>query len=139
MNDLNDVHPILCKNPKYIIIHIGKNDGTRSASREILNKLLQLKALINETLPETGVTFSRRTIRSDNGKTTLTVRNLCDTLLDMDILDNRNITGNHLDSKDFHLNKADSTLHAKNIGYKLRKFLRKFQLIAILFYLGISM
>ena len=54
------------------------------------------------------------------------VRNLRDHLLDlnMDILDNRNITSKHLGRKGPHLNKADSTRLAKNIIiiYKLQKF-----------------
>ena len=61
---------------------------------------------------------------SDNGKAVLMVRNSCDHLvgLNMDILlDNRNITGKHLGFKGLHLNKAGSTLLAKNI-YKLWKF-----------------
>ena len=88
------VLPILSKKPKHIIVHIGTNYATPSTSREILDKLLKLETLIKETLPETEVTFSTPTIRSDNGKAALTVRNLCDHLLDlnMDILDNRNIT-----------------------------------------------
>ena len=75
-DDLNyRVNPILRKKPKHIIIHIGTNDATHSTSREILDKLLKLKTLIKETLPETEVTFSTPTIRSDNGKAALTVRN----------------------------------------------------------------
>ena len=125
VDDLNcNVHPILRKKPKHIIIHIGTNDALHSASREILDKLLKLKTLIKETLPETEVTFSTPTIRSDNGKAALTVRNLCGYLLDsnMDILDNRNITSKHLGRKGLHLNKAGSTRLAKNIIHKLRKF-----------------
>ena len=85
---------------------------------------MKLKTLIKETLPETEVTFSKPTIRSDNGKAALTVRNLYGHLLDlkMDILDNRNITSKHLGRKGLHLNKAGSTRLTKNIIHKLRKF-----------------
>ena len=124
MDDLNHhVHPILGKKPKHIIVHIGTNDATRSTSREILDKLLKLKTLIKETLPETEVTFSTPTIRSDNGKAALTVRNLCDHLLDLNmvILDNRKITSKHLGRKGLHLNKAGSTHLAKNIVHNLQK------------------
>ena len=66
--------------------------------------------------------FLTPTIRSDNGKAALTVRNLCDHLIDinMDLLDNRNITSKHLGREGLHLNKAGSTPLTKNI-YKLRK------------------
>ena len=84
VDDFNyHVHPILRKKPKHIIVHIGTNDATRSTFREILGKLLKLKTLIKETLPETDVTFSTPTIRSDNRKAVLTVRNLCEHLLDL--------------------------------------------------------
>ena len=125
MDDLNyHVHPILRKKPKYIIIYIETNNATRSTSRETLDKLLKLKTLIKETLPETEVIFSTPTIRSDNSKAALTVRNLCDHLLDlnMDILDNRNITSKYLGRKGLHSNKAGSTRLAKNIIHNLRKF-----------------
>ena len=125
MDDLNyHVHSILRKKPKHIIIHIGTSDATYSTSREILDKLLKLKTLIKETLPETEVILSTPTIRSDNGKRALTVRNLCGHLLNlnMDILDNRNITNKYLGHKALHLNKAGSTRLAKNIIHKLRKF-----------------
>ena len=121
VNDLNyHVHPILRKKPKHIIVHIGTNDATRSTSREILEKLLKLKTLVKETLPETEVTFSTSTIGSDNGKAALTVRNLCDHLSDLNIniLDNRNITSKHLGHKGLHLYKAGSTRLAKNVIHK---------------------
>ena len=106
------------------ITHIGTNDATHSTSREILDTLLKLKTLIKETLPETKITLSTPTIRSDNGKVALTVRNLCGHLLDldMDMLNNRNITSKHLGRKRLHLKKAGSTRLAKNIIHKLRKF-----------------
>ena len=73
-------------------------------------KLLQLKTLIKETLPETGVTFSTSTIRLYDGKAALTVRHLYDHLVDlnMDILDHKNITGKLLVRKGIHLKKPGS-------------------------------
>ena len=51
----------------------------------LLDKLLKQKTLIKETLPETEVTFLTPTIRADNGKAALTVRNQCDHLLDLNM------------------------------------------------------
>ena len=106
------------KIPKHIIVHIGTNDATLLTSREILDKLLKLKTIIKETLSETEVTFSTPTIRSDNGKAALTIRNLCDHLigLKMDIPDNRNISSKHLGRKGLHLNKVGSTHLVKDIA-----------------------
>ena len=111
MDDLNHyVHPILRKKTERIIIHIGTNDATRPTSTKMLKKLLQLKTLIKETLPETGVTFSTSTIRLYDGKAALTVRHLYDHLVDlnMDILDHKNITGKLLVRKGIHLKKPGS-------------------------------
>ena len=119
------LHPIRSKKPKHIIVHQGTNYANCSTSREILGKLLKMKTLFKEALPETTGTFSTPTIRSDNGDTAaITVKNLCDLLLDlnMDILDNRNITSKRLGCKGLHLNKVGSTCLAKNIVDKLRKF-----------------
>ena len=61
------VHPILRKKPKHIV-HIGTNHATHSTSRETLDKLVKLKTLVKETLPETEIIFSTPTITSDNSK-----------------------------------------------------------------------
>ena len=98
---------------------------------EIMSELSSNSDGIQEEVTEssnfkqpTEVTFSTPTVRSDNGKTALTVRNICSHLLDLnlDILDNRNITTKHLGRKGPHLNKTGSTRLAKNIIHKLRKF-----------------
>ena len=61
---------------------------------------------------------------SDNGKAALTIRQLTNHLINLkiDILDNRNITGKHLNRRGLHLNQSGSNLSAKNIISKLRKF-----------------
>ena len=114
----NCVHPILHKKPKHITVHIGTNDATCSTSRGVLEKPLKLKSLAKETLPETEVTFLTPTIRSDNDKAALTAWNLCNHLLNlnMDILDNRNISSKQL-GKGLHLNKASSTHFILFISY----------------------
>ena len=63
--------------------------------------MLQLKSLIQEKLPDAEITISAPTLRSDNGKAALTVRQLTSHLLNLtiDILDNRNITGKHFKTK----------------------------------------
>ena len=40
--------PIIRKQPKYLIIHAGTNDAVKFTSRDILNKLLQLKSFIRK-------------------------------------------------------------------------------------------
>ena len=119
------VLPIIRKQPKYIIIHAGTNDAVKFTSRDILNKLLQLKSLIQGKLPDAEITISTPTLRSDdNGKAVLTARQLTNHLINLkiDILDNRNITGKHLSRRGLHLNQCGSNLLTKNIISKFRKF-----------------
>ena len=126
MDDLKHLaHQVFAKNPEHIITHIRANDATSSTSYEILDKFLKVKTLFKAVLPESSETFSTLTIRSDNVKAAQTVTNLCDHLVDlkMDILDNRNITGNHLGRKGLHLNKDSSTCLAKKIYLYVAKIL----------------
>ena len=62
------------KQPKYLIIDTGTNDAVKFTSRDILNTLL--KSTIEETLPDAEIAISAPTLRSDNGKTALTVRQI---------------------------------------------------------------
>ena len=116
--------PIIRKQPKYLIIHTRTNDAVKFTPRDILNKLLQLKSFIQEKLPDAEIIISTPTMRSDNGKVALTVRQLTNHLINLkiDILDNRNITGKHLSRRGLHLNQSGSNLLTKNIISKLRKF-----------------
>ena len=63
-------------------------------------------------------------MRSDNGKAALTVRQFTNHLINLkiDVLDNRNITGKHLNRRGLYLNQSASNLTTKNIISKLRKF-----------------
>ena len=116
--------PIIRKQPKYLIIHAGTNDAVKFTSRDILNNLRQLKSFIQEKLPNAEIIVSRPTLRSDNGKVALTIRQLTNLLINLkiDILDNRNITGKHLSKRGLYLNQSGSNLLTKNIISKLQKF-----------------
>ena len=116
--------PINQKQPKYLIIHAGTNDAVRFTSRDILNKLLQSKSFIQEKLPDTEIIISTPTLRSDNGKAALMVRQLTTHLINLkiDILGNRNITGNLLSRRGLHLNESDFNLLTNNIISELWKF-----------------
>ena len=108
VDDLNQhIIPLLQKKPSHIIVHTGTNDAYHSTSREILNKLLNFRSLKQETLTDCKAYISTPTMRSDNGKATLTVNQLTNHLLqiNIDIVDNRNIISKHL-LKGLHLNES---------------------------------
>ena len=86
--------------------------------------MLQLKSLIQEKLSDAEIAISTPTMRSDNGKAALTVRQLTNHLINLkiDVPDNRNITGKHLNRRGLYLNQSASNLTTKSIISKLRKF-----------------
>ena len=117
--------PIIRKKPTNMIIHTGTNDAPSSTSREIQDNLLKLKSLINEKLPQCKVWLSTPTLRTDNGKAPLTVSQLVNYLLNLniDVIDNRNIGSRHLSRKGPHLlNDSRSELLARNFLEKMKLF-----------------
>ena len=117
VDDLSDhIIPIIRKKPTNMIIHTRTNDAPSSTSREIQDNLLKLKALVNEKLPQCKVWLSTPTLRTDNGKATLTVSQLVNHLLNLniDVIDNTNIKSRHLSRKDLHLNDSGSKLLTRN-------------------------
>ena len=68
--------------------------------------------------------LSTPTLRTDNGKVTLTVSQLVNHLLNLniDVIDNRNIKSRHLSRKGLHLNDSGSKLLARNVLEKIKLF-----------------
>ena len=66
--------PIIQKQPKHLIIHAGTNDAVTFTAVDILNYSFQLKAFIQEKLPDAEIKISKPTLTSDNGKAGLTAR-----------------------------------------------------------------
>ena len=118
----------IIKKPSHIMVHAGTNDVYNSTSREILDKLLNLKSLIQEKARDCKVYILTPTLGSGEGKATLTVNQLTNHLLQLniDIIDNRNIMTKHLNRKGPHLNEAGSRRLAINFLELIKKlFLKK--------------
>ena len=115
---------ILEKNPCRFILHVGTNNVESCASREILDKLLKLKTFISEKCPQCQTIFSTPTIRSDKAKANLTVRQLTNHLLqlEIDVVDNRNITDRCIGRKGLHLNISGTIQLAKNFLNFIKRF-----------------
>ena len=81
-----------------MIIRIGTNDAPGSTLRKIQDNLLKLRSLVNEKLAQSKVWLSNSTLRIHKGKATLTVSQLVNHLLNLDInvIGNRNIKSRHL-------------------------------------------
>ena len=77
-------------------------------SRDILNEILSLKNFIEKFCPTYKVIVSNLIYRSDNVKTSLTVKNVNDHLdaLDIDVVENRKFGGNCLNNSGLLLNST---------------------------------
>ena len=107
IDDMYDyIKPLLKKCPDNIISHAGTNNIVNESSKVVLCKLLDLKNSIENTLPESNFVISNLITRTDNGTASLTVIKTNEHLhgLQMDIIDNGNITSNELNKGGLHLN-----------------------------------
>ena len=116
--------PILERNPCRLILHVGTNNAESCTSREILDKLLTLKTFISENCPHCQAIFLTPTIRSDKAKANLTVRQLTNHLLQLniDVVDNRKITDRYIGRKGLHLNISGTIQLAKNFLNFIKMF-----------------
>ena len=85
---------------------------------------MQLKHFIKEKLPDIEIILSTPTIRTDDGKAALTVRQLANHMrnLNIETIDNSNITSKHLGYKGLHLNRSGTNALTENLVSALRKF-----------------
>ena len=73
IEDMDDnIKPKLKREQDYVIRHVGTNNATNLTTRDILDKLLQLKSKILNACKSCKVIISEPTLRSDNGKAALT-------------------------------------------------------------------
>ena len=108
-HDMYDyLEPLLKKNPDNIILHIQTNNSLNETSWVILNEILSLKNFIENLRSKYKVFVSNVIYRSDNGKASLTVKNVNDHLdaLNIDVVDNKNVGGNCLTNSGLHLNRT---------------------------------
>ena len=79
--------------------------------------------MLSEQVPDSKVTISTPTVRSDYGKAELTVSQLTNHLhqLKTDIVDNTNITSRHTGIKGLHLNFSGTTQLANNFANVIKK------------------
>ena len=125
VDDMKHHFILLLRNePSFVIIHAGTNDALYLTSRKILDNVLTLKSFITDNLPNCEVIISTPTLRTDDGKAALTVGQLTNHLLqlDIDIIDNRNINARNLGNKGLHLNPTGTSCLAKNILSSMKSF-----------------
>ena len=122
MNDIaKNTDVIVNKKPDCLILHIGTNNAPNMASNEIIDEILSLKQRLEKETPTTKIVISAPTIRTDHGKAGLTVRNFNKHLkqLNIEVIDNWNVTNKDLGKKGLHLSKNGKIKLAKNLKSKL--------------------
>ena len=77
--------PLLRKEPGSVIIHACTNDAPYLSSRKIHGNLLTLKYFVTKNLHNCKVLKSTPTLRTDDGKAVITVSQLTNHLLQLDI------------------------------------------------------
>ena len=99
------IKPLLRKLPDHIILHIGINDALDNTSREILDKILQLKTYMQKELPKCKIIISTPNKRRDHGKTSLTISHFSKQLKDLSIsvVVNSNLGAFYLNNGGLHL------------------------------------
>ena len=102
----------------------GTNDATTNTSTKITDDLLILKSSISKQLLSCRIVLSKPIIRHDNGKANLTIRNVNKHLsaLQLECIENDNISSQHLGRKGLHLNPKGKGRLALNFMKQIRKF-----------------
>ena len=108
--------------PSHLSIHVGTNDASSSTSREILNKILNLKSIAKDINPDCDVWLSTSTMSTNKEKEALTVSHLTNHLLQLkiNIIDNRNMTGKQTSHRGLRLNVSGCIQLAKNFLAKIK-------------------
>ena len=125
IDDMYDyIKPLFKKCSDNIILHVGANDTVNEPSKMVLDKLLNLKKFIEHTLPESDLVISILITRTNNGKASLTVIKTNEHVhgLQMDVIDNGNITSNKLSKLQLHLNPRGFGKFAINFIRRIKKF-----------------
>lgn len=103
--------------PNIVLIHVGTNDCVDSTSDTVITKLETLVKKIEENVPTTRVYLSLPTMRMDNTRANLMVRNVNTKIRRSGLrcVDHLNIKKHHLSKKGLHLNDHGTRLMASNI------------------------
>ena len=90
-----------------IVLHVGTNNCVNESFCVALDKILNLKTFIQNSLPQYKVTISNVINRTVDGKASLTVENLNNHLnsLELDIVDNSTIGKDCLGKKRFEFHQ----------------------------------
>ena len=118
--DMTDyIKPIIKKNPKYLILHVGTNDITSECDTR--ENLELIRNMITENSPQTELILSKVVIREDKNdmhgkvkKVNSIIENFCKQF-NLRLINHDNITSKMLSKKKLHLNGAGVSRMAQNL------------------------
>ena len=116
------VNAILKRKPTYIILHVGSNNTMTQNPKTIVDNIIKLKDYIESRLKTCTVIISSLIMRNDNKKannTTMRV-NVMLYKLNLQMVNNDNISDIHLGKKGLHLNKRGVGRFALNLISHIR-------------------
>ena len=107
-----------------VIIHAGTNNATTGTPQMIVDKLITLKQNIEGSLPKNCVIISNLIARTDNTKVNSTIRKTNRLIKELQIqtVDNSNISEKHLGKRGLLLNQEGNTVFASNLLHAIRNF-----------------
>ena len=115
--DMTDfVKPLLKKNPRHFIFHVGKNDLSCNSPDKILDSINSLVEIVSSK--GVGCSVSNLTVRKDrlSEKTIEVNRPLKDSIGGkIGIIDNTNLNESHLNGSGLHLNSRGSVALARDM------------------------
>ena len=127
IEDMYDyLKPILKKCPDHIVLHVGVNNAAREPAETVFDKFLSLKSFLEKTLPNCKISISNLIKRTGNNEAAKTVDKVNEVLftLQLDIIDNNNITKSELTCKGLQLNDIGYGNLAVNFIRKIKNFKR---------------
>lgn len=122
------IKPVLNKEPKEVIVHVGTNDTRHRNSSEIIQELAELHHQITQRCPKTTIVISELTCREDHAdlkRKVTEVNSLLRTYCKenkIGLISHRNIDSTSLNGSKLHLNQFGTSKFAKNIISYLRDF-----------------
>ena len=107
-----------------VIIHAVTNNAKTDTPQMIVDKLITLKQNIEGSLPKYRVIISKLIVRTDNTKANTTIRKTNRLIKELQIqtVDNSNISEKHLGKRGLLLNQEGNTVFASNLLHAIRNF-----------------
>ena len=115
------------KNPNQIILHVGTNDLASKEPEEIVNGMADIVNIIHKESPATKPVLSEIMLRTDKssykpviGKINHQLQCYCQDH-NLELVQHGNLEAKHLNSNEVHLNRAGSSIFAKNLIHYFNK------------------